>query len=102
MDEEDGRLGPPPGHIINAGQCLARYGARQQDGTQDPGKLKSLIDVTGSRARQTGRVDVLRDALMMSLCSSIENSVQMRNVYKLRHALHLRTLEDSIQREVMP
>ena len=69
MDEEDGRLGPSPGHIIGNGACSAEYGTRQQDGFQNPGVLKLLMDVTGSRARQPGRVDVLTDALMMSLCS---------------------------------
>ena len=102
MGEEDGRLGPPPGHIINEGQYLARYGARQQDGTQDPGELKSLIDVTGSRARQTGRVDVLRDALMMSLCFSPRNIRWLPDVSVSRHQAELRTLQDSIQNEVMP
>ena len=68
MDEEDGRLGPPPGHIIGNGAYSAKYGTRQQDGFQDPGKLRLLIDVTDGRARQPGRVDVLTDALMTSLC----------------------------------
>ena len=45
MDEEDGRLGPPPGHIT--------------------GNLP--IDVTGGRTQQTGRDDVLTDAPKMSL-----------------------------------
>jgi hypothetical protein len=73
MDEEDGRLGPPPGHIIGNGPYSAKYGTRQRDGFQDPGKLKPLIDVTDGRARQPGRTDVLTDALMMSLCSSPAN-----------------------------
>ena len=68
MDEDDGRPGPPPGHIIGNGAYSAKYGTRQQDGFQDPGKLKPLIDVTDGRARQLGRVDVLTDALMTSLC----------------------------------
>jgi len=102
MGEEDGRLGPPPDHIINEGQYLARYGARQQDGTQDPGELKSLIDVTGSRARQTGRVDVLRDAFMMSLCNLPRHLRNLSRVSRLRHGLNLRTAKDPIQSEVMP
>jgi hypothetical protein len=73
MDEEDGRLGPPPGHIIGNGAYSAKYGTRQRDGFQDPGKLKLLIDVTDGRARQPGRVDVLTDASMTSLCSSPPN-----------------------------
>jgi hypothetical protein len=51
MDEEDGRLGPPPGHIIG----------------KAPTRLL-LMHVTGGRAQQTGRADVLWDALAMSLC----------------------------------
>ena len=70
MDEEDGRLGPPPGHIIGNGAYSAKYGTRQRDGFQNPGRLKLLIDVTDGRARQPGRVDVLTDASMTSLCSS--------------------------------
>ena len=69
MDEEDGRLGPPPGHIVGNGAYSAEYGTRQQDGFQDPGMLQMLVDVTGVRALQPGRVDVLTDALMTSLCS---------------------------------
>src|SRR5579863_798423 len=69
MDEEDGRLGPPPGHIVGDGAYSAEYGTRQQDGFQDPGMLQMLIDVTGVRALQPGRVDVLTDASMMSLRS---------------------------------
>ena len=73
MDEEDGRLGPPPGHIIGNGAYSAKYGTRQRDGFQDPGRLQLLVDVTVVRARQPGRVDVLTDASMMSLCSSPAN-----------------------------
>ena len=51
MDEEDGRLGPPPGHIIGKAP------------TRPP-----LMHVTGGRAQHTGRADVLWDALAMSLC----------------------------------
>jgi hypothetical protein len=72
MDEEDGRLGPPPGHIIGNGPYSAKYGARQQDGFHDPGLLEPLVDVTDGRARQLGRIDVLTDASAMSLCSSTE------------------------------
>jgi hypothetical protein len=68
MDEEDGRRGPLPGHIIGNGPYSAEYGARQQDGFPDPDGLK-LMDVTGGRAHQPGRVDVLTDASMMPLCS---------------------------------
>jgi hypothetical protein len=74
MDEEDGRPGPPPGHIIGDGSYFAKYGTRQQEGFQDPGRLKLLIDVTEGRARQSGRVDALTDASTMSLCSSSANS----------------------------
>jgi hypothetical protein len=70
MDEEDGRLGPPPGHIIGDGAYSAKYGTRQQDGFQDPDRLKLLIDVTDVRARQPGRSDVLADASTKSLCNS--------------------------------
>ena len=68
MDEEDGRLGPLLGHIIGNGAYSAKYGTRQQRGFQDPGRLQKLMDVTGGRARQTGRADVLTDALANSLC----------------------------------
>jgi hypothetical protein len=55
MDEEDGRLGPQPGHNI--------------------GKVYTLpMDVTGSRAQQTGRVDALQDARTKSLCHLREHS----------------------------
>lgn len=67
MDEEDGRLGPRPGHIIGNGTCFAKYGTRQQDGFQDPDRLQWLMDVTGGMARQPGRCDVLTDASMKSL-----------------------------------
>ena len=67
MDEEDGRLGPLPGHIIGTGSYFARYGTRQRDGFQEPRKLKLLMDVTGGTARQLGRCDVLTDASTMSL-----------------------------------
>lgn len=53
MDEEDGRLGPTPGHII--GNRIVRY---------------PPLNVTDLRARQIGRVDVLTDALAKSLCHS--------------------------------
>jgi hypothetical protein len=66
MDEEDGRLGPPRGHIIGNGAAKCR--PRQQHGSEDPGRLQKLIDVTDGRARQTGRADVLTDALANSLC----------------------------------
>jgi len=55
----------------------------------------------GPRARQTGRVDVLPDALMMSLCSSVRSFRQTVNVSRLRHGLHLRTAIDLIQNEGM-
>jgi hypothetical protein len=67
MDEEDGRLGPQPGHIIGNGAYLAKYGTRQQDGFQDPGESQRLIDVTGGRALKLGRFDVLTDASTKSL-----------------------------------
>jgi hypothetical protein len=67
MDEEDGRLGPPPGHIIGNRAYSAKYGTRQLDGFQDPGTLQLLIDVTGDRARQSARADVLADASTKSL-----------------------------------
>jgi hypothetical protein len=70
MDEEDGRLGPPPGHIIGNGAYFTKYEARQQDGSPDPCRLKLLIDVTEGRARQSGSIDVLTDVCMMSLCSA--------------------------------
>ncbi len=70
MDEEDGRPGPPPGHIIGNGAYSAEYGTLQRDGFQDPDRLKLLIDVTGVRARQTGRADVPTDASTKSLCNS--------------------------------
>ena len=56
MDEEDGRLGPTPGHII-----------------ADPISRQSLMHVTDLRARQIGRADVLSDASTKSLCSSTAN-----------------------------
>ena len=49
MDEEDGRLGPRPGHIIGSGIL-------------DPARLQPLMNVTGSVARQIGPTDVLPDA----------------------------------------
>ena len=67
MDEEDGRLGPPPGHIIGNGTYSAKYGTRQPDGIQNPGRLQLLVDVTGVRAWQSGRADVLADASTKSL-----------------------------------
>ena len=67
MEEEDGRLGPPRGHIIGTGPYSAKYGTRQLDGFQDPGRLQMLVDVTGVRARQFGASDVLTDASMDSL-----------------------------------
>jgi hypothetical protein len=66
MDEEDGRLGPPRGHIVGDG--ASKCGPRQQPGSEDSGRLQKLIDVTDGRARQTGRADVLTDALANSLC----------------------------------
>ena len=103
MDEEDGRLGPLLGHIIGNGAYSAKYGTRQQDGFQDPGRLQLLLmDVTGDRARQIGRIDVLRDALMMSLCFSPRNIRWLPDVSVSRHQAELRTLQDSIQNEVMP
>ena len=102
MDEEDGRLGPPPGHIIDVGSCPPRYGPRQRAGAHDPGELRTLIDVTGSRARQTGRVDVLRDALMMSLCSLLKHFRCDVQVSIPRHWPNFRTSKDPIQFEVMP
>jgi hypothetical protein len=75
MDEEDGRLGPPLGHIIGNGAYSAKSGTRHPDGLQDPDRLQRLMDVTGGRARQTGRADVLADALTNSLCHHANISV---------------------------
>jgi hypothetical protein len=102
MDEEDGRLGPPPGHIIDVGSYAARCGIRQQGGAKDPGELRSPIDVTGSRARQIGRVDVLRDALMMSLCHPLQKLHRVLQISNLRPRLNFCTLTDPTQNEVMP
>lgn len=63
MDEEDGRLGPPPGHII--------------------GNL--LIDVTGGRTQQPGRDDVLTDADMKSLR---HQSINLLRVLELGCPIH--------------
>ena len=49
MDEEDGRLGPTPGHIIGNVAFTAPIG------------------VTALRARQVGRADALTDASTKSL-----------------------------------
>ena len=55
MDEEDGRLGPLPGHIVGA-------------------RSRRQMNVTGSRAQQTGRVDAPQDARATSLCLSPSQS----------------------------
>jgi hypothetical protein len=68
MDEEDGRPGPPQGHIIGNGADSAKSGTRQRNGFQDPDMLQKLMDVTHGRTRQTGRADVVTDALADSLC----------------------------------
>jgi hypothetical protein len=102
MDEEDGRLGPPPGHIIDVGPYPARCGTRQQGGAQHPDELRLLMDVTGSRAQQIGRIDVLRDALMMSLCHPLHKLHRVLQISKLRPRLNLCTLKDPTQNEVMP
>ena len=55
----------------------------------------------GPRARQTGRVDVLRDALMMSLCHLPKNFNRVSKVSKLRPELDLRTFKEPTKSEVM-
>jgi hypothetical protein len=103
MDEEDGRLGPLLGHIIGNGAYSAKYGTRQQDGFQDPGRLQILLmDVTGDRARQIGRIDVLRDALMMSLRHSLQKLQWVLPFSKLRPGSDLCTLKTQLKNEVMP
>ena len=56
----------------------------------------------GPRARQTGRVDVLRDALMMSLCHS---SKHLHSAHKNPEAIfgpEICALKDPTQSEVIP
>jgi len=55
MDEEDGRLGPTPGHIIGNAAIAAP------------------VDVTALRARQSGRTDALTDAFTKPLHNSSAN-----------------------------
>jgi hypothetical protein len=102
MDEEDGRLGPPSGHIIDVGPYPARWVTRQQGGAQHPGGLRSLIDVTGSRAQQIGRVDVLRDAFMTSLCHSLLKFQKVLQISWFRSGSDFCALKDPTRNEVMP
>lgn len=102
MDEEDGRLGPQPGHIIDEGSYRARYAAQQQVGAQIPGRLKSLNDVTGSRAQKFGRIDVLRDALMMSLCHAPKHFHRVQPISESNSGPKVRAFKDPNKSEVMP
>ena len=103
MDEEDGRLGPLLGHIIGNGAYSAKYGTLHQDGFQDPGRSQMLLrDVTGDRARQIGRIDVLRDALMMSLRHSLQKLQRVLPFSKLRLGSDLCILKTQLKNEVMP
>ncbi len=87
MDEEDGRLGPLPGH--NIGNASPRP-----------------MNVTGSRAQQDGPADVLTDASTMSLCLPPSHSnlktLRVPRVSILRSGIDQRLTKALIHHEVMP